>query len=304
MSVSRYLRVRDYREVRSDALAILLFKGEDPKKLYADLDEGLKGLLSSIVKLGDFKGEENEVLTLYTTELPYPRLFVIGGGEFKDVDYEVLRVFGGNAVSRARSLGISKVSIVLRNIGDVTKSLRAITEGAILANYVFGKYKKEVKLVKEIEIVGKEEIPNWRSVIEEVNVIGEAYKVSRDLANSPPEDVNPDTFENYVRTVLKDLPVTIKVLSKEDIIRVGLNGILAVGKGSTRGPKLLIMEYRGGSGPWYAVIGKGVCFDAGGLDLKSDTSMLQMKFDKSGASYAAAIAYATAKLGLKINLVA
>ncbi|RLG77453.1 MAG: leucyl aminopeptidase, partial [Thermoprotei archaeon] len=55
---------------------------------------------------------------------------------------------------------------------------------------------------------------------------------------------------------------------------------------------------------WHAVVGKGVCFDAGGLDLKSATSMHQMKFDKSGASYAAAIAYATAKLGLKINLVA
>ncbi len=303
MSVSRYLLVRDYRNVKSDALAILLFKGESPKRLYADVDEGLRGLLSRVVELGDFKGDINEVLTLYNTDLPYPRIIMVGGGDVKEASYETLRVFGGHAVSRARSLGISKVSIALRVLGDPAKSLRAIAEGAILANYTFSKYKKDVKLVKEIEIVGKEEVPNWESIVNEVNIVGEAYKLSRDLANSPPEDVNPDTFENYVRDVLKDLPVNIKVLSKEEIVKEGLNGILAVGKGSVRGPKLLIMEYRGGSGPWYAVVGKGVCFDAGGLNLKRDKWIAEMKFDKSGAASVVGIIYAAAKLKLPINLV-
>ncbi len=309
MVVSRYLVLKNYSELDTDALALLGFKGEDLGSVYSDVNEYLGGLLTRVAELGDFKGElrEEEVITLYSVREGGPRrVILVGGGELGSADYEVLRMYAGYAVSRARSLGIKKLGIALRVVNnDPKSSLRALAEGAELANYAFSKYRKDVKLLDEVVVVGREPIEGSDEVLKEVSVIGEAYRLARDLANTPPEEANPDTLEEVIKEVFKDLPNTrVKVLKEKDLRREGLNGIIAVGKGSERRPRLVIIEYRGGGSKWYALVGKGVCFDSGGINLKRSKWITDMKFDKAGAMAVLATTYAVAKLKLPINLVA
>ncbi len=291
-------------EISTDCLAILLFKDEELPEEFKELNEALGEQITHLLKSKEFGGEEGKSVILYASKKPFKRVLLIGGGEKEKASLETLRIFGGEAIRKARELKLNELTLHLRIIDSPEKSLAAVAEGALLANYGWGK--KELNLIEKINIVSNKEVKDFESILKEVGIISEAVAIGRDLANGPANEINPETFEEKIKEIFQGLPVSIKVLRYEDLKKEGLNGIISVGKGSDIPPRLVIIEYRGNkeNPAWHAVVGKGVCFDAGGLDLKSATSMLQMKFDKSGASYAAAIAYATAKLGLKINLVA
>jgi len=304
--ISGYSVIKDLSEVESDALGVLLFKGEELPEELEGLDKVLDGSLRSLLEAEEFRGEEGKSVVIYALSKPFKRIIAVGGGELKGVSEEVLRVYAASVIQKAKELGIRKVALWVRAPGGlrVGDALRAVAEGASLANYVWGR-KKDLRRVEGVELVGRDEIKESEGILKEVEVIREAIYFGRDLANSPASEVSPEGFEGIVRKAFKDLPVTIKVLHKDELVRKGLNGVVAVGKGSEIPPRLLIVEYRGGDEemPWVAIVGKGVCFDAGGLDLKTASGMLDMKFDKSGAAYAVSVAYAAAKLGLKVNLV-
>ncbi|PUA33973.1 MAG: leucyl aminopeptidase [Zestosphaera tikiterensis] len=300
-----YERVSSLDLVVCDALSIMVFEDIAPEVMYEDLDRGLNGLLSKLRASGDLTGKEGEVLKLYLPEKPFKRLIIVGGGKTSELTKDRLRVFGGESVVRAKEMNLASLCIALPKVNmSVEDVLYLVAEGAGLANYEWSR-KKEVKLVKEIKFVGKEEILKSCEVLDTVAKVVEAVNLGRDLANAPADEINPQTFEEAVFKVFNGLPVKIKVLHKEDLEKLGMNGILSVGRGSNIPPRLIIVEYEGAGPdkPWYAVVGKGVCFDAGGLNLKDSSGMLEMKYDKSGAAYAVALAYAVAKLKLKVNLV-
>ncbi|MCD6324484.1 MAG: leucyl aminopeptidase family protein [Desulfurococcales archaeon] len=296
----------DYSRLKADLVGVLVFKGEEtlPKEVEA-LNTELGGGIKALLGTPEFTCGVGESVLIYGFRGGVKRVLVVGGGDKGSANAEVLRTYGAVVVKRAKELGLRSVAITARFLSGKEESLRAIAEGAELANYVWGA-KKDLRRVEELVIAGPEEVEGAERILKEVGVVSEAVSLGRDLANGPAEEVNPETFEERVREAFKGLPVTLKVLHEEDLRREGLNGIIAVGKGSAIPPRLVIIEYRGaGEGePWIAVVGKGVCFDAGGLDLKTAASMFDMKFDKAGAAYAVAVAYAAAKLGLKVNLVA
>ncbi len=304
--IKGYSVLKDFSKVRADALGILLFKNEEIPPEIEALNKELGGELSNLLRTQDFGGEEGKTVVIYVLSKPFKRVIAVGGGERKKASAETLRIYAASVIQRAKDLGLTRVALSVRTTEAVGggEAVRAVAEGASLANYVWGR-KKELKQIREIELVGKEKIDGINDILKEVEVVREAIYLGRDLANAPSAEVNPETFEDKVKESFRNLPVRIRVLHYDELVKEGLNGIVAVGKGSEIPPRLLIIEYRGGKegDRWVAIVGKGVCFDAGGLDLKSATSMFDMKFDKSGASYAVGIAYAVAKLGLKVNLV-
>jgi len=308
MLVKRYVVSERVEDVEADALAILVFKGEDVGKVFGGVDRAVDGTLSSLSELGSFTFDEGKVEVIYAPSTPFKRLIVVGGGEGK-VTAETLRVYGGAAVSKAKELGVKRLAIHFRcpdSVGTPHKCLEAVAEGASLANYSWSRKSssKDVKHVDDVFVVGSKAIDGWEDVLRVVDAVADACRLGRDLANAPASEINPETFVKRVKEEFKGLPVKVEVLEEGKLRKLGMNGILAVGKGSEVRPRLLIIEYEGaGDGnPWYVVVGKGVCFDAGGLDIKPASSMLEMKYDKSGAAYAVAVAYGAAKLGLKVNL--
>ena len=202
----------------------------------------------------------------------------------------------------------TKLQSINNSISGNTKFIEAMVEGLLLSSYKFLKYKTENALTKSkdnyrlsrINIV----IPKyWKSVHH--NVIYNRFKtldnqiktvfLARDLINEPANTAKSTLIIDTIKKIIKDnkLPITLDILEKKDLEKLGMGLILGVGSGSNEenSPKVLIMKYFGkGLGksksrsPEYVLLGKGITFDTGGLDIKGSHSMFEMKTDMSGAA--------------------
>jgi leucyl aminopeptidase len=130
-----------------------------------------------------------------------------------------------------------------------------------------------------------------------------ATHLVRDLVNEPASDLYPETFVERVRELAAGLPVEIDVLDPERLAAEGYGGILGVGSGSSRGPRLVVVRYApDGAERHLAVVGKGITFDSGGLSLKPPASMPTMKYDMTGAATALAAVLDAARRGVSVRV--
>lgn len=160
----------------------------------------------------------------------------------------------------------------------------------MIADYAYDKYKSEkAHHLDEITFARFSE-----NDLNEGIIFGEAMKFTRDLANTPAQIATPTKLSE----IAKELEgIETKVFDKEEIARMGMGAYLAVGQGSVQPPKFIHMKYTGKNvKKKIALIGKGICFDSGGLDIKPASSMLTMKDDMSGAACILGVMRALAEL--------
>ena len=125
----------------------------------------------------------------------------------------------------------------------------------------------------------------------------------RDLVNAPPSHLYPESFAEAVVNLGEHLPVHIEVLAETELRAGGFGGILGVGAGSGRGPRLVKMSYGPASATKHlALVGKGITFDTGGLSLKQPAGMVGMKYDMTGAATVMAVIFAAARLELGVRI--
>ena len=171
--------------------------------------------------------------------------------------------------------------------------------GFFLAAYEIRKYKKEKG--EEIRIYTNVE----KNIIEKVEKIRDAVFLARDLGNEPANILNPVTFAERVIEIFSNYKnVIVEVLNERDLEREKLNAILAIGNSSVNKPRLIVIKYlpKKDEKP-IVLIGKGVCFDAGGLDIKPAEYMIDMKSDKSGAANVVAIIKLLADFNVQKNVI-
>ncbi|HNW71722.1 MAG TPA: leucyl aminopeptidase [Candidatus Paceibacterota bacterium] len=174
-----------------------------------------------------------------------------------------------------------------------------------LANYEFTEYKskKENNLIKEIYILGTNK--NIEKFILKGQIISEEVNKTRTLANTPGGDMTPSILAQKAKEAVKGMPVNVKVLGEKEMKNLNMHAILSVGRGSDEESKFIIMEYlagKKGEKP-IVLVGKGVTFDSGGINLKPASAMLGMNMDMSGgASVIHSVALA-AKMKLKKNVI-
>lgn len=179
-----------------------------------------------------------------------------------------------------------------------------LAENLIIAGYEFLKYKSKPEnksLLKEVLLCGLSE----KGAIARGVTVGEHVNVARDIANTPGDDLTPKIFGETIQKLAKGTKVKVTVFDDKRIRKEGLQALWAVGKGADDLPRFVIMEYRGGkSGEKPIVlIGKGVTYDTGGLNMKPSGSMHEMHMDMSGGSSVALSILAASKLGLKKNVI-
>ncbi len=203
------------------------------------------------------------------------------------------------AASNLGSLAKSfkRVIVPLSEVEDVYKFINF----TLLTYWDFDKYKSK-KTERELIFTTYGLDEKKKKEVERAKAHAEAQLQAREWASEPPNVLNPSTFPNKVRELIKGLPIEMTVLEEEDLKKEGLNLILAVGAGSEHKPRLLILEYRGG-GKKVALVGKGVTFDAGGYNLKPWEYMKNMHADMSGAAAVLAATIWAAKLGLNVNII-
>ena len=211
--------------------------------------------------------------------------------------------------NKVRTLALEWSAV--RKLADKTisdKKLGEILATAFqMAKFDFTVYKKEPEggfdSVDEVHVVGAPALV--REGITRGEIIAMEVNSTRALANTPGGDMTPKILSQVAKTIAQDTKVKVEVLGKKEMEKLGMGGVLGIAKGSTEEPQFIVMEYRGTSKSKKPVvlIGKGVTFDTGGLQVKPGDSMYEMHMDMSGGAAVIHAVVLAAKLKLKVNVV-
>ncbi len=191
--------------------------------------------------------------------------------------------------------------------GSVTPQqlLQVAAENFEMANFEFNVFKTKPKegwhLVEEILMYTSEQ--NVVEAIQKGQLIGQAVNACRTLVNTPGSDMTPTLLAKAARDAVKGLPVTVTTFGVAEMKKLGMGAILGVAKGSIEKPTFTVMEYKGGKGAPIVLAGKGVTFDAGGLNLKPSSGMYEMHMDMSGAAAVIHAVALAAKLKVKQSVI-
>ena len=182
--------------------------------------------------------------------------------------------------------------------------LEAVVEGLYLGAYTFTEFKSEAKAAPECTVTLCSAIPEAEALVAKAQVSAEAVCFTRDLVNRPGNVVNPEVMANAASKLAEELPLEVEVLDEVQMAERKMGAILAVGQGSANPPRMITLKYNGADdAPYVAYVGKGITFDSGGISIKPDDGMGEMKDDMSGAGAVLGAMKAIATLGLKCNVI-
>lgn len=275
-----------------------------PAQIAKQTEKLIGSPLLDALKAQGLSAEKNAVTAW---SLPGLRIIAVGLGDDPDVSHETIRRASGAATRYV--LGNSakttrRIALSLELAGQA--QLVAAVEGALLAAGRFHKLSGEAageSALAEVQIVTTDKAAT--QAIEHAKATTQAVLVARDWANVPPNLLAPADFVEQAKGLFADAKVDIEVLDERALQRGGYGGLLAVGGGSSRPPRLLRIAYRPrGAKQHLALVGKGITFDSGGYSLKPTDSMLSMKTDMSGAADVICALRAIVELGLKVNVTA
>jgi len=241
-----------------------------------------------------------------TAVLPGPSgpVVLTGLGE-ADVTPDRVRRAAANGVRRAlEASGERSVSVTISLDAHEPEVLAAAAEGALLGAYCFDKLgtPKAAASVSRVYLVGPADAED---AVAAARVTAEAVWLARDWVNTPANILYPESFAEAARASLKGLGVGVEVLDEKALAKGGFGGILAVGGGSARQPRLVTVTWAPkGAKAHLVLVGKGLTFDTGGLNLKPAEGMITMKMDMGGAAAVLAAVRAVAQLGLPVKVTA
>ncbi len=302
-------------DVKTEAFILAFCEGE--KTLSgpaADIDQKSGGLLSDVIKSGDFEAKASEVLVIYTRgAVPAKRIALVGLGKKSELNLEKIRRAFAKAMQHLRGLKIKEAATAFDTDllpDQKEKVVAAIVEGASLGLYQYTPYKtvgrEEVKDLRQLEIIARYADYSWiQDVVQKTNIITDAVCFARDLVSAPANEMTPSILASHAQKLAKKKNIVCRVLDQGKMKVLGMNALLGVAAGSHQPPKLIILEYNGGKkgdAP-IALVGKGLTFDSGGISIKPAEKMDEMKTDMAGGAAVLATIKAAADLKLPVNIV-
>lgn len=264
----------------------------------------------------------------------------MGAGKRKDATLRSFRTLVRSIVQAAKSHQLEYIALHVGPIGCPKLEAqgsewfyRTLAENLTLAAYEFTKYRtkktdqsklQEVLVCGELTAAEKHHKGTSKNIVEQSSpysigrafsaglTVGHAANVTRDIANTSGVDMTPSKLATAAKTALKGTKATVKTLGAAEIKKLNMGLLEAVGKGASDGPKLIVIEYWGAGKPKkgdkngapVALIGKGITYDTGGLNVKPSGAMHEMHLDMSGGAAVIGAMQAIAKLELKKNVVA
>ncbi len=305
------LETRALTEARADALILGRHAGESRlAPALAAVDKALGGLLTKVMAAETFEGKPGQLTHVHSDgRLRAAHVLVAGLGPQKGADAEAVRRAASAAARRARELGAKSAAAYLAVEGLSARArAQATVEGAVLGSYRFDKYLKE-KSPKRLDALAVVE-PERRQQgaaqagLRAGEIWAEATCLARDLVNEPANVMTPTYLAQRAQEIARSGRLGLKVLERADCAKLGMGAYVGVAQGSEEPPKFIHLTYkpRGRARRRVAVIGKGITFDSGGLDLKPADGMYRMKDDMSGAAAVLGLFQALPKLGLPIEV--
>jgi len=282
------------------------------------LDERADGLVTRAAEIAKFKGGKKDSLDLVAPAgLELDRLLVLGTGassKYADSDWLAL---GGRIKARLSGAKVSSADIVLELGSETDLSPRAATLvalGALLRSYEFKKYKTKKKKNNGEEENDEEpshlrflchDAEAAKAAFEARQAIGAGVTLARDLVNEPANILTPEEFAERI-SALSSEGLEIEILDKDALGQIGMSALLAVGQGSARPSYVAIMRWNGAADAAQEpllLVGKGVCFDTGGISIKPAAGMEEMKGDMGGAAAVTGAMRALAGRKAKLNAI-
>ncbi|KDQ66766.1 leucyl aminopeptidase [Streptomyces halstedii] len=311
--------------LRADALVVGVAKGAKGPVVAPGaeaVDKAFDGKLAAVLETLGASGAEGEVTKLPAPSgLKAPVVLAVGLGRAPErdgaYDAEALRRAAGSA-ARALS-GAKKAGFALPT--ESAEDAGAVAEGALLGAYAFTAYQggedkvapKSAKSAKksgpkqplgEVALLGaKPRDKAFKAAADRAVAVAEEINRARDLINTPPNDLYPESFAAVATAAGKEHGVKVQVLDEKALVKGGYGGLIGVGQGSAHGPRLVKLAYTHPKAEkTLALVGKGITYDSGGISLKPAGHNETMKCDMSGAAAVFATVVAASRLGLRVNV--
>ena len=291
----------------ADVLAVPIYRDDaDLSGDLAELDAASGGAIRDAVDWGEFNALEHASALVDAGDLPVQRLLLLNGGVRGRGALRARRL-AMMATRRLNGRGARTLALWLRD-GEDADAWAAAAAGAIAGTYrstaIYGRVRDTeamLRTVDEVLFIGADQTALDRGAI-----IGEGIAFGRDLANRAANDLYPERMAQVARELTDD-GCTVEVLEPADMERLGMGCLLGVGQGGGHPPRLIGIKLPGWARDGdrrLAIVGKGVCFDSGGLSIKPAEGMGDMKHDKSGAAAVIAAARTVARLAPDTPLMA
>jgi leucyl aminopeptidase len=243
--------------------------------------------------------QKREIFHTFPPQSPIEHLLIFSTTLSKSYNiWENVKIFAAKSLDYARSYHLGRIAFFLSS-EEGAPFVGKVVEGFLLGGYRFDKYKKEKPKDTDISVsivVRPEDRSASEERLKRYTVVSEEANRCRDIVNEPGGVVYPDVLAQAAKRVASQSRLKIHVLNEKQLARQGYQGLIAVGKGSVRPPRMIILRYEPHrkSRHHLALVGKGITFDTGGISLKPPEGMFTMKGDMAGG---AAVIYAMAAIG-------
>lgn len=293
-----------------EGLAIGLFEEElELKGDLAALDAALSGLLQEVMTESEFKGKSGSSITTRVAGAGFKKLMIFGLGKADKLKFETLRKVAGNIAKTARRERCKTLGLCLPLANqDAASTVQAIVEGIELALYKDVRFKSEKDDSPAIEAVHLIGLAGQEAAIEKAEIICSGVFLARELVAAPANVVDPIAMAEMAQDLAKTYGLELKILGQAECEALKMGAFLGVAQASDLPPQFIHLVYRPAGTPRkrLAIVGKGLTFDSGGLNLKVGASSIEMmKTDMggAGATFGAAKAIAQLKPDVEVHFI-
>jgi leucyl aminopeptidase len=290
----------------------IVFLVDDSKTLGAqaiELDKQSGGLLSKAINSPRFAGKAGQSVCAILSGHDAHLVAIIGLGKTSDINHLSYEKAGGEAVKIANQQGLNAITIVIENGAlDKGKAEAHALFGARLGAYRFGKYfttksEDELPTLQHFAVAGDKK--SAKKQYEDLEHLADSIIFTRDIVSEPANIIHPESLAQICKDLSK-FGLEVEVLGEKQMQKLGMWSLLGVGQGSEKESQLVILKWNGADDKKakpVAFVGKGVCFDTGGISIKPAGGMEEMKWDMGGAGTVIGLLRNLAARGAKVNAV-
>ncbi len=285
----------------------------------AKVDKKLNGFITRAIKNNaGFKGENGQVLHLGSpSENEYATIILLGLGKLDELTLLKCEEAGGKLCAAIKKSGYKNAGLIAEKTKDLNAEIIAahIANGFALRHYDFDRYKSKKDAgdntdktpdFKTLNLITPDQSAT-KKAYDTLDKIAQGTFFARDLVNTAPNDLYPDSYAKLIRSELKPLGVEVEIYDDKKLEKLGMGAIVAVGQGSARKPRMVIMRWNGAAKKTdkpLGFVGKGVTFDTGGISIKPGAGMDEMKMDMGGSAAVVGLMKTLALRKAKCNVVA
>jgi len=308
----------DVKARKTDVLLFFVFSEQEKLEENAfSIDSELNNEISAMLKNGEIDTDFGSMTIVHTLGFIEPRrVAILGCGDgqkltpqkFRDLIAETFRKLSN--IKGVEAISILTSSTIIDKFDDFDFG-QLISEAAILGLYKFNKYKSSDKTkllgLSKFSLITSQKKGSIEEGINTGSIIGGAVNFARDMVNEPPNYMTPTKMAELAEGLESfSEALSVEIIDHQEMTDLGMGALLGVSQGSKEPPKLIVMRYfadEGNESETIGLLGKGITFDSGGLDIKSAVGMRYMKGDMAGGAAVIASMKAIAMLGLKANVI-